>query len=366
MYPAMKHGIDWLLGEMDQDRDLFPEGYGIMEVYGLNAELIDVAAYTQQALEAAARIAAVVSDEDAAGRYRKLASELKDRINQRFWIEQDGTYADFYGSRSQAISAAAGAGKQIGLKGMDNLTATDRDLIAHYERLKAKFSAMPAGDRGWITNENWVIATPLETGIAPQDRAIRLLDKIRHEHSGEYGPYLSAVERQAMMTISTGVQAVAEANYGRIDVAMSYVDRIAQTFNRVTPGSMSEMMPDHGCFVIAWTSYGIVVPLMEHVFGVRPDAANRTVVFEPHLPAGWEDISVENLPIGANVISFARTRSEQGVIYDIAAKQDGWSFILKLPTASGTRYFLNDVPVNLSSSGIRMQGRQNRVRIVAK
>ena len=62
MYPAMKQGIDWLLGEMDQDKDLFPEGYGIMEVHGLNAELIDVAVYTQQALEAAARIAEVLND----------------------------------------------------------------------------------------------------------------------------------------------------------------------------------------------------------------------------------------------------------------------------------------------------------------
>jgi hypothetical protein len=97
---------------------------------------------------------------------------------------------------------------------------------------------MPEGDRGWITNKNWVIATPMETGIAPPERAIPLLDKIRRENSGEYGPYLSAVERQAMMTIATGVQAVAEGNYGRTDQAMWYVDRIVQTFNRVTPGSI--------------------------------------------------------------------------------------------------------------------------------
>ncbi len=32
MYPAMQKGIDWLLGEMDSDKDLFPEGFGIMEV----------------------------------------------------------------------------------------------------------------------------------------------------------------------------------------------------------------------------------------------------------------------------------------------------------------------------------------------
>ena len=46
--------------------------------------------------------------------------------------------------------------------------------------------------------------------------------------------------------------------------------KIVETFNRVSPGSISEMMPDYGCFTIAWTSYGIVVPLVQHVFGIHP------------------------------------------------------------------------------------------------
>ena len=365
-YPDMKMGIDWLLGEMDQNRNLFPEGYGIMEVYGLNAELIDVAVYTQQALEAAARVAEVLNDTSAEDRYRKLASDLKERINRRFWIDKDGTYADFYGSRSQAVSAAAGAIKQIGLKGLDKLTHRDKDLIAHYERLKAEFSATPEGDRGWITNKNWVIATPMETGIAPRARAIGLLDKIRRENSGEYGPYLSAVDRGAMMTISTGVQAVAEAEYGRTDEALWYMDRIAQTFNRVSPGSISEMMPDYGCFTIAWTSYGIVLPLIEHVFGIRPDAANKTIVFEPHLPAGWEDISIEDLPVGANLISFARARTDQGVIYDIEARENGWKLILKEKPSPHSRYFLNGRPIDPPFSEIHMEGERNRVLITSE
>jgi glycogen debranching enzyme len=362
MYPAMKTGIDWLLGEMDQNKDLFPEGYGIMEVYGLNAELIDVAVYTQQPLEEAARVAEVLNDADAKDRYRKLASELKERINQRFWIEHDDTYGDFYGSRSQAIGATEGAIKQIGLKSTD-LTQRDKDLIAHYEALKAEFLRMPEGNRAWITNENWVIATPMETGIAPRERAIPLLEKIRRENSGEYGPYLSAVERRSMMTISTGVQAVAEGKYGRTDDAMWYVDRIAQTFNRVSPGSISEIMPDRGCFTIAWTSYGIVLPLIEHVFGVHPDAANKTIVLEPHLPAGWEDISIEDLPIGTSLVSFSRTRTAKGVIYDIEATENGWSFVLKDSGLPNARYFLNGRPIDSASSGIHMQGRKNQVLI---
>jgi glycogen debranching enzyme len=363
MYPAVKRSIGWLIGNMKQNRTMFPQGYGISEVLNLNAGVIDVAVYTQQALEAAARIADAVHDEAASERYRNQAAELKERINQRFWIDKDGTYGDFYGSRSQAVSAAEGAIEQIELKGADKLTPRDKDLIAHYRQLKSQFAAMPEGERAWITNENWVIATPMETGIAPKGRAVRLLDKIRRENTGPYGPYLSAVNRQSMMTISTGVEAVAEAEYGRIDDAMSYVDDIAETFNRVTPGSMSEMMPDQGCFTIAWTAYGIVVPLIEHVFGIQPDAANRTIVFEPHLPAGWEDISIEDLPIGANFISFSRSRTEKGVLYDVDAKENGWTFILKVRASSAAKYFLNGKPIQPSASGIRVNGRSNRVLV---
>ena len=272
MYPGMKLGLRWLLTDMDQNHNLFPEGYGIMEVSGLNAELIDVAVYTQQALEATARIARVLDEPDTAARYERQASALKARINDRFWADDEGSYGDFYGSRAQAMSAAEGAIRQIRLKGDTALTARDRELIGYYEGLEQRFSTMPDTSQGWITNKNWVIATPMEVGIAPRDRAIRLLDKIRRENVGAYGPFLSAVERQAMMTIATGVQAVAEARYGRIDEALWYVDRIVQTFGRTLPGSISEMMPDYGCFAIAWTSYGVMVPLIRHVFGIQPDA----------------------------------------------------------------------------------------------
>jgi glycogen debranching enzyme len=364
MYPAMTEGLHWLLVDMDKNSNLLPEGYGIMEVLGLNAEVIDVAVYTQQALEATARVAAVLNEPAAAAHYQQLASRLKAKINDSLWVDEDSSYADFYGTRAQAVSTAEGAAQQIRLKGEDRLTPRDRELIAYYERLKERFAAMPDSSRGWITNENWVIATPMEVGIAPRARAIRLLDRIRRKNVGEYGPYLSAVERQAMMTISTGVQAVAEGSYGRTDEAMWYVDRIAQTFSRRTPGSISEMMPDYGCFTIAWTSYGIVLPLIQHVFGIQPDAMKKTVVFEPHMPTGWEDIAIEDLPIGTTMISFSRARTSKGIEYDFDVKDAGWHFILRDEGVPGTRYYLNGRPVSVDSSGIRMSGRKNRVLVV--
>jgi glycogen debranching enzyme len=365
MYPAMEEGLHWLLVDMDADRNLFPGGYGIMEVLGLNAELIDVAVYTAAALRETAYIASILNKPEAAVRYRSVASQLVTRINQRFWSEEDESYTDFYGSRAQAVSAAQGAIKQIRLKGEDKLTPRDRELIAYYERLGRKFAAAPDVRRGWLTNRNWVIATPMETGIAPRERAIRLLDKIRRENVGEYGPFLSATERLYMMTIATGVQAVAEASYGRTDEALWYVQRIVETFNRVTPGSISEMMPDWGCFVIAWTSYGVVVPLVEHVFGIQPDAVGRTVVFSPHLPTGWENMSIEDLPIGTNTVSFSRAKTEKGIEYEIESRDGAWNMVLTGEALfPGARYFLNGRQVSATDQGIRMSGRRNHVLVV--
>lgn len=178
---------------------------------------------------------------------------------------------------------------------------------------------------------------------------------------GDYGPFLSAVDRQAMMTISTGVQAVAEAAYGRTDRALRYVDRIVETFGRRSPGAISEMMPDYGCFVIAWTSYGIMVPLIEHVFGIHPDAIAKTVVVDPHPPAGWEDLSLEDLPVGATTISVSRAKTARGVEYALDARDEGWTFVLRGNEPPGARYYLNGRPVAFTSSGIRMTGRRNRV-----
>jgi glycogen debranching enzyme len=293
-----------------------------------------------------------------------LARQLAARIEDRLWVPEEGSYADFYGTRAQATSAAEGAVKQIGLTGADKLTQRDRELIAYYEGLKAKFAAMPDSSRGWITNKNWVVATPMETGIAPRTRAIPVLDRIRKHDLGEYGPFLSAVDRQAMMTISTGVLAVSEARYGRIDEALWYMDKIVQTFNRKVPGSISEMMPDYGCFVIAWTMYGIVVPLVDHIFGVQPDAMHKTVVFDPHPPKGWKDMSIEDLPVGTNLISFSLVETGQGIQYSIEAKQSGWSFVLKGNPLAGAKYYLNGNPVSFTSSGIRMSGRTNQVLVV--
>jgi glycogen debranching enzyme len=113
MYPYIKQGINWLLTEKDKNNNMFPDGYGIMEVKGLNAELIDVAVYTQQALEVASKMAVIFNDPAAQKDYTKKAALLKNKVNSLFWDDAEGSYCDFYGTREQAIATTKGAIEQI-------------------------------------------------------------------------------------------------------------------------------------------------------------------------------------------------------------------------------------------------------------
>ncbi|MEM1259508.1 MAG: glycogen debranching protein, partial [Bacteroidota bacterium] len=61
-FPTIKKGLQWLLKENDADGNGFPEGFGMMEIHGLDSEMIDVAAYSQKGFVDAAKIADVLGD----------------------------------------------------------------------------------------------------------------------------------------------------------------------------------------------------------------------------------------------------------------------------------------------------------------
>jgi glycogen debranching enzyme len=365
MYPYIKLGLNWLFTDKDLNGNLFPEGYGIMEVRGLNAELIDVSVYTQQAFVVASKMAEIFNEPDFKIEFEEKAEKLKNAINAHFWDENENSYCDFYGTQEQAVTTIKGAIEQLQISSSNG--GNNSELINkqnYYLELLDEFSKLPSDtSKGWLTNKNWVINTPMEMGIAPNDKAIILLNKIKRDHCGSYGPYLSAVEKSHMMTIATGVQAMAEASYGRTDESLWYVNKIVQTFSMALPGSISEMMPDYGCPVQAWTIYGLAVPLITHFFGIQPDAYNKKVTFEPHLPSNWDKIAIKNLPVGNNNISFSVLKSNKSIEYEIISERIDWNFILPLNDSIKYEVFVNKKKIKNQTSEIVLNGKSNKVRI---
>jgi|LSQX01.2.fsa_nt_gb glycogen debranching enzyme len=364
LYPYVKLGIEWLTVNQDTNANLFPEGYGIMEVVGLNVELIDVSVYTQQALVAASKMASIFNEKSLSEAYYQKSERLKEKINLEFWDDTSNCYCDFYGTRDQAISVAQGAIEQLRLSSIFGNKEKNEKIIGYYNSLITEFAQLPENTtKGWFTNKNWVINTPLETGIAPNKRAIKSLDIIRAEHCGEHGPYLSAVEKGHMMTISTGVQAMSEAQYGRTDDCLWYMKTIVETLSRTLPGSINEIMPEYGCPVQAWTIYGIATPIVTHIFGVHPDAYNKTVIIAPHLPSDWKFAEIKNQWVGSNSYDIKIKRDETSIQYTIHSKLNDWNNKLRIRGLTGKEFLLNNTKTVALTDEIHLSGTKNSVII---
>lgn len=78
-FPTVKKGLKWLLEENDDNKNLFPDGFGMMEIHGLDSEMIDVAAYTQKAFADAHLMALELDETELALEYQQLADELKKK-----------------------------------------------------------------------------------------------------------------------------------------------------------------------------------------------------------------------------------------------------------------------------------------------
>lgn len=337
-FPTIKKGLKWLMEEKDVDGNLFPDGYGMMEIHGLESEMIDVATYTQQALADAAAMAGILGDSNLKREYQGLADSLKVKINEEFWVEEFDSYADFIGTRAEALKLIEAA----------IVRADTLEKPWAVEELKATrseiYSQQQASKSGHVIFHNWVVNTPMEMGIADKDKAIRALDKGRR-FVNPFGVFVTGIDRDetsesadgtfagskvfsytgAVMTLPTGVQAIAENNYGRPDMALDYLQRMTRSFGFALPGSIYEVSPDYGMMAQAWNLYSYAVPVVTQFFGIKPDAANKVIHISPLMPTDWKEAHIEKVIIGDNELSLHYSKDDFGEItVNIEQKNKEW------------------------------------------
>ncbi|MEX0315203.1 MAG: glycogen debranching protein, partial [Allomuricauda sp.] len=132
----------------------------------------------------------------------------------------------------------------------------------------------------------------------------------------------------AVMTLPTGVQAIAENNYGRPDEALDYLHRMTRTFSYAFPGSIYEVSPDYGMMTQAWNIYSYAIPIVQQFFGIQPMAQQKMVVIKPQMPSSWkEGASLENVKIADNTISIFYKKEE----IVIEQTNSNWTIQLELP-----------------------------------
>lgn len=343
-FPTVKKGLQWLLNANDADHNLLPDGFGMMEIHGMDSEMIDVAAYTQKAFADAALMAKALGKNALASEYEKVAAALKEKINTEFWSDPFGSYADFMGTDQQALKLIDDA-----LVRADTLQKPWS--VAELKEIKQTILQHPSNKtRPFVVHHNWVVNTPMETGIADSTKAIRAL-QTAEQFSNPFGMFVTGIDRDesagtdagsfkgskifsytgAVMTLPTGVQAVAENNYGRPNEALTFLKKMERTFSFALPGSMYEVSPDYGMFTQAWNIYGFAVPIVQQFFGIRPQAQNKKVIIAPIMPSAWDQASLEQVKVGNNSVSVHYKKVASKLEVSLSQTQPDWTLELILP-----------------------------------
>ncbi len=347
-YPTIKKGLHWLLSENDPDKNLFPNGFGMMEIHGLDSEMIDVAVYSQRAFEDAAKIAEELGDKDLSKFYEKTALTLKDEINSEFWSEEFNSYADFIGTDEQALKLIDDA-----IVRADTLNKPW--AVTELNETKEYILSNPSKDsRPFVLHHNWVVNTPMEMKVADEQKALKAL-RTAEKFVNPFGVFVTGIDRDesagsddgsfkgskvfsytgAVMTLPTGVQAVAENNYNRPNEALNYLKRMSRTFSYALPGSMYEVSPDYGMIAQAWNIYGFAIPVVQQFFGIRPEASKKKIGIAPQMPDEWDKASLENVMVADNKVSVFYSNIKGNLKLKVVQENPDWLIEIVFPEKSG-------------------------------
>lgn len=356
-FPTVVKGLNWVLKENDIDKNLLPDGAGMMEIHGLTSEMIDVASYTQKAFVDAAKMAQFLQKDSLVSEYQQKADQLKLTINNQFWVEKDHSFADFIATKPQALKLIEDA--IIRADTLGNQWAVRELKIIQQQTLADTTS----NNKGFVMHHNWVVNTPLETGIADIDKAIKALNTAKR-FTNAFGMYVTGIDKNekrdkkeysyaasvgkndftytgTVMTLPTAVQIIAENNYGRPNEAFALLKKVDKTFGFALPGSMYEVSPDYGMMTQAWNVYAYGEPIVKQFFGIKPEAYKKQIVISPQLPSALNKGSLENIAIGNNSVSVSFVKSNDGFRYNILQTVDDWTVLFEQPKGKFTKWVLN-------------------------
>jgi hypothetical protein len=184
----------------------------------------------------------------------------------------------------------------------------------------------------------------MEMGLADSEKAIKALETA-NKYTNPFGLFVTGIDRDAsagsdagsykapkiftytgaVMTLPTGVMAVAENNYGRPDQALDYIRKLTRSFSYALPGSMYEVSPDFGMMTQAWNVFGFAVPMVEQFFGIQPRADLHEITIAPRMPLSWKEAHIENIEIGDNRISVHYLQGQMPRV----TQSKNWKIILK-------------------------------------
>jgi hypothetical protein len=302
MYGFVQKNMRYMIGLVNGDDDLWPDGAGNVESSVLGADAVDVAVYTIRGLYDLADMAASKGDTATQQWADSHAAAMVQRFSGAWWMPSIPQFAD---------SLADPANTQLMQRWWTGVTPMEAELY-------------PGG-----------VPQP---GLVPPSEALPAL-ALRETscYSGTYGMYVEGGpgcdpgtyqgHTQQAYTLNTGVMAVGLGNYGLLgpgqqqrytgDLAQLQLGTVAEQ-----PGAMPEIGPspdftanidqpfnERSSLDQAWGTYGVLWPVVHQQLGVGPQLGDGLLEVLPEVPPGQSSVSARNIRAGTGSVDVSATHN---------------------------------------------------------
>jgi hypothetical protein len=352
MYDFTKRNMRYIVRELDDDGDGWPEGLGNVERPGMGPEKLDNTVYFIRGLYDLADLARSKHDGATYSWARNLARRLHRRFDPEWWMDDQSLHADSLGENNEKIQQ----------KHWITVTPMEAELTVK-GRAAPGLATFDHGTRSLALHE-----TDCFSGERPYNRGLF--------HTGCGG----GPEGKGELTIfglNTAIQAVGEGNYGRLgpDQQQRYTGAeaepmFAEPWTGGTPdeqpGALPEILPSpdfdpvgprdanidrcwtcRAMFLQAWGHYGTVWPVVHQQLGVQPDMGRGRLTVVPQVPPQQQRVAGENIRLGGGSIDVRA--SHAGDVYRTA---------VRLRTGLSRFVIGHTVPRGSSVKSVRLDGRR--------
>ncbi len=363
VYGFAVRGMHHVVDHLDADGDGWPEGLGNVERPGMGVEKLDNTVYTVRGLYDLADMARAEGDTATAGWATTHADGMTARFDQAWW---NGGDTHQYADSLDAPANPANDNTKIFQRHWIGLTPLDAELVRAGRLTRPLASdarareVLDQRERPCYTGANGLF----HTGTGPTSA-----------DGGNKGPScdgaVSSVQsdREAF-TINTGIMAVAEGDYGRLDRQRRYTDANARQqldpSLHEMPGAMPEIAPSpdfdppnidrpltgRSMVLQAWGAYGNLWAVVAQQLGVAPDLGRGRLEVVPQVPPGQPSVAGRDIRLG---------RGSADVVASASARSLRTEVTTRLP---GTRLLIGQVlPEGAKVASVTLDGRAAAYRL---
>jgi glycogen debranching enzyme len=267
------------------------QGTGWVESWpsGMPHQEIYLALLDQQASFAMSKLAGLMGDKAAADTATARALDLSKKIEAEYY---DSARQDYAFSRN--------------VDGTLDRTATVYPAIAWWNGGEG-LAHPQASFRRWASHD-----FSTDWGLRDVAENEPIYDPISY-HQGSVWP------------LFTGWEAVAEYRAGRPLAGYEHLMQNADLTTAQDLGAVTELLS--GAFFQPfgrstshqlWSSAMVITPALKGLFGIEADGLSHSIDLDPHLPADWDNASVERIHVGESVCSLTYQRQGASMVVKVS------------------------------------------------